>query len=251
VTPEHSQRKPLRRVASHLKGLMFNKKKRILAVAIPVLLTTLAALWSAVLGKIDHPKPYLPYLYVGAVVLLAGVAAYYTQVKPSRDLEKPVLALLGILAAAPLKLGNRHGIMPRVNLMLVERRWTVLGKKRIRMVWGVGMENHPDVRFSCNYDQGVAGRALKTQRPVLDDCETQDKTRFGFSQKQLDQTSHVTAVWSWPVYEANNKGLQTGRVVAVVNFDCRKSGAFKLLSENAAAYEKSLKKFCEVASTVI
>jgi hypothetical protein len=155
------------------------------------------------------------------------------------------------LAQSPLRMGRRDGIKPRMNLMLVERSWSRLGRKRIRIVWGIGMENSPDVRFSCNYNQGVAGRALATQLPVMDDCETADKTRFRFSQKQLEKTSHVTTVWSWPVYETDRSGNQTGKIVAIVNFDCTQSGAFQKLSDNSAAYERSLKKFCEVASTII
>lgn len=230
---------------------MFNKKKQVAAVLIPVLLTILAALWNAILSKMSNPKPFLPYLYVGTVALLAGIAAYYTQVRPVRDLEKPVLLFLSLLAEAPLKQGKKNGIKARMNLMLVERSWTKWGKRRIRVVWGSRMESHPDVKFSCNYDQGVAGVALKTQRAVMDDCQTTDKSRFGFSPKQLAQTSHVTAVWSWPVYETDKKGLQSGKVIAVVNFDCISSGAFTALSANSAAYEKHLEKFCEVASIII
>lgn len=230
---------------------MFNKNKRFLAVVISSLLTVLSASWNSVLSKIPHSKPYYAYIYVGVIALLAAVSAYFTQIKAPRDLEKPVLAFLGILAEAPLKLGRRDGINPRMNMMLVERPWYRLGRRRIRVVWGIGMEDNPDVKFSCNHGQGVAGRALATQRPVMDDCETPDKTRFHFSQKQLDQTSHVTTVWSWPVYQTDKKGHQTGKIAAIVNFDCTKSGAFRILSEKSAAYEKSLKKFCEVASTII
>jgi hypothetical protein len=230
---------------------MFNKRKRFLGFVVPPLLTVLAALWSAIFSKDNQSIPYLPYIYVGVIAGISVLSSYFTQIKPSRDLEKPVLALLSILAEAPLAKGRKQGIKPRINLMIVQRKWTFLGKKRIRVVWGQGMKNHPDVQFSCNHDQGVAGQALKTQLPVLDDCESQDKSRFRFNPKQLWQTNHVTAVWSWPVYETDNKGEQTGKIVAVVNFDCTQPGAFTVLSENSIAYEKSLKRFCEIASTII
>ena len=55
--------------------------------------------------------------------------------------------------------------------------------------------------------------------PVLDDCATPDKSRFHFTQRQLHQTSHVTAVWSWPVYETDKQGHQSGKIVAILNFD--------------------------------
>jgi hypothetical protein len=113
------------------------------------------------------------------------------------------------------------------------------------------MENFPDVRFSCKADQGVIGEALKTQMPVLADCETGDKTKFGFSDKQLEQTNHVKAVWSWPIYETNASGQQTGRVVGVLNLDATKSGSMSKLKQHNDAFEKDLRKFCEIISSVV
>lgn len=222
-----------------------------MAFFISPLLTILAALWSVMPATVRSLTPLSPYIYVGLIVVLSVLSIYFTQVKPSRDLEKPVFALLSILAEGPMKKGMNHGIGPRMNLMVVERKWTFLGKRRIRIVWEAGMKNYPDVQFSCNHDQGVAGRALKTQLPVLDNCETADKSRFKFLSGQLDQTRHVTAVWSWPVYETDSKGNQTGKVVGIVNLDCTVAGAFAKLSSNTDAYEKSLKKFCEIASIII
>lgn len=211
----------------------------------------MAALWSAVLSKLHEPSPYLPFLYVGIVVALSVVVGYFTLLKPSRDAEKPIQALLGILAETPMKLGKRLGISPRMNLMLVTRPWYLFGAKRIKVVWGVGMESFPDVRFSCKHDQGVAGHALKTQLPVLADCEISDRTNFRFPQRLLDQTKHVTAVWSWPIYETDSTGRQTGRVIGVLNLDATAPGAFAKLSSRPQQFERYLKKFCEVASMIV
>jgi len=230
---------------------MFKKTKRFLAVVAAVIIPGLAALWSSILGKLNLPSPYLPYFYVGTVMCLSGLAAYWTHLKPARDLEKPVLNFLTILAETPLKLGRKHNISPRINLMLLCRPWYFVGRKRIKVVWGIGMQNSPDVRFSCKCDRGVAGEAIRTQRPVLADCEIADKTKFGFTAAQLEQTSHVTAVWSWPIYETNTAGEQTGRVVGVVNFDATRTGAMVKLKQYNDSFERDLRKLCEVISTVV
>jgi hypothetical protein len=230
---------------------MFNKKKRFVAVVVPPVLTVLAALWTSVLSKIPNSKPYYAVIYVLVIATLSGLSAYFTQVKPPKDLEGPVLAFLEVLAESSLRRGRRDGLKCRMNLMVVERPWTIFGRKRIRLVWGKDMKNNPDVRFSCNNGQGVVGRCVREKKVVIDDCETPDKSRFRFTERQLRQTSHVTTVWSWPVYETDRKGQQTGRIAAVVNFDCTNRGAFSTLSEKSAAYEKSLKEFCEVASRIV
>ena len=113
------------------------------------------------------------------------------------------------------------------------------------------MDSFPDVQFSCKHDQGVAGMALRNMKPVLHDCESSDRSEFGFTQKQLAQTNHVTSVWSWPIYEVDGKGHQTGKVVGVVNLDTTKPRGFAMLQSKTVALEKALKKFCEVASTVV
>lgn len=113
------------------------------------------------------------------------------------------------------------------------------------------MESYPDVRFSCYCDQGVSGQALRRGLPVLADCAVSDKTAFKFKPTQLAKTSHVMAVWSWPIYEVDNKGQQTGDVIGVLNLDGTKNGAFQALEANTDAFEKMMKKFAEVASTIV
>ena len=113
---------------------------------------------------------YLPYLYVGVICVISVAAAYFTHMKPARDLEKPLLRFLAVLAENPLKLGRKHGIAPRMNVMLVHRPWYLLGSKRMRVVWSANMDSFPDVRFSCSCNQGVSGQALRKRLPVLADC---------------------------------------------------------------------------------
>ena len=233
---------------------------RIVAIFAAVVLPILAALWSAVLSKLTNtPLPgqpdgwrnYLPYFYVGAICIISGAAAYVTHFKPALDLEKPVLSFLALLAAQPIELGSKCGIKPRMNVMLVQRRWCYFGRKRIRVVWSINMEGFPDVRFNCFWDQGVSGQSLKTKRPVYADCSMADKTVFNFNQKQLEQTSHVKAVLSWPIYQVDKQGMQTGAVIGVVNLDGTADGSFEKLTANAAKFDKSMKKFAEVTSTIV
>jgi hypothetical protein len=239
---------------------MFNKWRRFAAIFAAIALPVLAALWSAILSKLPvAPAPgqppgwqsTLPYFYVGGICFLSAFAAYLTHVKPALDLEKPVLGLLALLAAQPLKLGNQCGISPRMNVMLVQRPWYYFGRKRIRVVWSVNMEGFPDVKFKCFCDQGVSGQALKTKRPVYADCSMVDKSLFSFSQKQLDQTSHVQAVLSWPIYEVDKQGEQTGAVIGVVNLDGTATDSFNKLIAKTAAFDKCMKKFAEVTSTIV
>jgi hypothetical protein len=237
---------------------MFRQWKRLAAVSAAIVLPILAALWSAVLSKLT-PTPnhtggiydYLPYAYVGIICILSAASAYFTHFKPARDLEKPVLTFLTTLAENPLKLGKKHNIGPRMNLMVVYRPWYFPVIKRIKVVWSKNMESYPDVRFSCYCDQGVSGQALKRGLPVLADCSGSDKSAFKFSATQLEHTAHVKAVWSWPIYEVNNKGQQTGEVIGILNLDGIKDGAFQALEANTDAFEKVMKKFAEVASTIV
>ena len=78
-----------------------------------------------------------------------------------------------------------------------------------------------------------------------------DKTVFNFNQKQLEQTSHVKAVLSWPIYQVDKQGMQTGAVIGVVNLDGTADGSFEKLTANAAKFDKSMKKFAEVTSTIV
>jgi hypothetical protein len=158
---------------------MFNHTKRFVAIAVAMLCPGLAALYGAVISRLALQSAAWPYVYVSLVTVLAGLAAYLTHITPVRNLEKPLLSML--------------------TLLLTNRPWYLFGRKRIKVVWGLQMENVPDVRFSCRTHQGVVGEALRTRRPVLGDCEIPDKTKFQFSKKQLTQTGHVTAVWSWPI----------------------------------------------------
>jgi hypothetical protein len=237
---------------------MFRRWKRIVAVCAAAVLPIFAALWSAILSKLTATLPgqpqehaYLPYIYVGAICLASAFAAYFNHLKPARDLEKPVLRFLAALAEDPIKLGKKHGIAPRMNLMIVCRPWYFLGRKRIRIVWNSNMDSFPDVRFACFCDQGVSGQALKKRLPVLADCSVADKTSFKFTAKQLEQTAHVKAVWSWPIYEIDSKGSQTGEVIGILNLDGTANGAFSKLEQNTDAFEKAMKKFAEVASTIV
>ncbi len=74
---------------------------------------------------------------------------------------------------------------------------------------------------------------------------------FGFTLKQAEQTAHVTAVWSWPIYELDGKGNQTGDVGGVLNLDATEIGAANTLMANYETYEKYLKRLSEVASTIV
>jgi hypothetical protein len=237
---------------------MFTKWKRFAAIFAAIVSPILAALWSAILSKMTTSpagsrglNAYLPYIYVGTISLLSATAAYLTHVKPARDLEKPVQTFLTTLAEGPLKLGKKHNIGPRLNIMVVYRPWYFPVFRRIKVVWGRNMESYPDVRFSCYCDQGVSGQAFKRGVPVLADCTEADKSGFKFKPKQLTQTAHVHAVWSWPIYEVDNKGQQTGQVIGVLNLDGTRNGAFQALKSNTDAFEKVMKKFAEVASTIV
>jgi hypothetical protein len=231
---------------------MFNLTKRILAVFAAITLPALAALWTAVLSRFPPTQhPYLPYIYVGMIAITSGGVAFFTHIKPAQDLEKPIIKFFGILAEAPLKLAKRHGIRPRLNLMLITRPWHLFGARRVKVVWGVGMDNFPDVRFSCSLSQGVVGEALRSQKPVMLNCETADPVQFNFSQKQLAQTKHVTAIWSLPIYEVDGKGQQTGRVIGALSLDSVAPGGFEKIKQYSAALEQDLRQLCEIISMVL
>ena len=239
---------------------MFSKRKRLVAMLAAVVLPLLAALWSAVLSKltttsVSGPQTFLraslPYAYVAVICLVSVAAAYLTHLKPAKDLEKPLLRLLDLLAENPLRLGNKYNIGPRMNLMVVERPWYFVGRKRIRVAWGANRNSFPDVRLKCFCDQGVSGQAFSKRVPVLADCSVADKGHFKFSQKQLEDTAHVKVVWSWPIYQIDSKGQQTGKIVGIVNLDGTKDGAFERITTNAGAFEKSMRRFTEVASTIV
>jgi len=231
---------------------MFSKRRRLLAAFIPSILTTLAALWSAILSRGSSANAaWLPFVYVGSVALVSAVSAYFTQLKPAHDLEKPVNELLAILAEKPMKIARNLGVAPRMNIMLLIGPRFLFGKKRIKVVWGAGMDNFPDVQFVCNHDQGVAGMALANGVPVLYDLEANDPSSLKLPQSLVRATTHLTAIWSWPIYEVDKSGHQTGKLLGVVNLDTTKPGGAAALMSKTETFEKLLRKFCEVASKVV
>lgn len=228
---------------------MFSINKRIVAVLSALIPPILAAIWSTVLSRATWAG--WRFLYVGAICLAAVAAAYFVHLKPLKDLERPVLQLLTVLSEKPLKLGKKLQVRPRMNIMLVRRAWYRPMQKRLVVGWGSEMNSHPDVRFSCRADQGVAGEALRRGVPVLMSCEGVSRDTFRFTQRQADQTAHVTAVWSWPIYELDGKSNQTGNVVGVLNLDTLAVGAATKLTTSYEAFDTMLKRLAEVVSTIV
>lgn len=87
------------------------------------------------------------------------------------------------------------------------------------------MENHPDVNIRFPLVYGVAGECFRTKRPVyVDLVKASDKFRLPLHLNH--RTEHLTAIFSYPIYEPKKKGHQSGRLLGVLNLDSEARHAY-------------------------
>jgi hypothetical protein len=124
-------------------------------------------------------------------------------------------------------------------------------RKRFRVVWGLGMASQPDVKATFHVSKGVAGEVLRAKRPRLVNMEEAHHEDWGFTKAEAREFQHLTAIYSWPIYEVDHQGDQTGRVIGCANLDAMTPGAFDAITHNQAQFDKLLEEFTEFASKVL
>ncbi len=235
---------------------MFRKKKRWLLFFAMTLLPATGPVVTS-LSKMALPSHPLiqaswPYLVYLLPLFLAGCVAYYSVITPMRKMEPVAKEFLDRMGENILRLGERYRISPRVNILLVFRKsgWLFM-RKYFHIVWGLGMENQPDVKASFRTSKGVAGEVLKTGRPRLVDMELSHHEDWGFTEHEAKRFQPLTAIYSWPIYEVDDQGEQTGRIVGCVNLDALAQGACSTIEKNQARFDKLLLEFAEFASKIV
>ncbi len=74
---------------------------------------------------------------------------------------------------------------------------------------------------------------------------------WGFTEHEAKRFQHLTAIYSWPIYEVDDRGEQTGRIVGCVNLDALAQGACSIIEQNQARFDKLLLEFAEFASKIV
>ncbi len=235
---------------------MFRKKKRWLLFFAMTLLPATGPVVTS-LGRVPLPNNPLvrvawPYLIYLPPLFLAGCVAYYSVITPMRKMEPVAKEFLDRLGEEIRRLGNRHGIDPRIKILLVFRkaRWLFV-RKYFQLVWGLGMENQPDVKASFHISKGVAGEVLRTKRPRLVDMEESRHEDWGFTEGEAKKFQRLTAIYSWPIYQVDDQGEQTGRVAGCVNLDALAPEACSTIKQNQPKFDKLLREFAEFASKIV
>jgi hypothetical protein len=174
------------------------------------------------------------------LVVCAVLASYYTNIKPLLDPNSNGELLLKTIGERIIRYGNEKGLknkwekgeeVPglRLNILMAERRW-LLGKPHFRVRWSLEMDHSPDGAARFPIKKGVAGEAFAQRKPRLVDMEDPaTQGDWGFTKKELDKLRFpkFTMIWSYPIFELDKKGKQTGRLLGTANLDSSLPGAFR------------------------
>jgi hypothetical protein len=176
---------------------------------------------------------------------------FFNQIKPIRDVAGSIPAYWNVMCEPIIRLAQRDKLRPRVNVLICRRTWKWLGlRPYLVLVWGKGMESFPDVKISFLATKGVAGLVLREKEPRLVDIEKSPNSEWGFADKETRKFPKITSIYSWPIYEVDAKGNQTGNVVGTVNLDTLATGAADKIRIRQDEYHKLLQDFAELVAKV-
>lgn len=171
------------------------------------------------------------YTIAGLIVLaILIVQEYYVAVRPAKKIEELApIALDGMVESLLAQLRSQ-GVNVRINLLILERTWRSLGYYRyFRMKWHKGMENQPDVNITFREDFGVSGQCVRRKEPIF--AGPEPVREYALPGEAGAVTRDLQAVLSFPVYEpASRGGIQSGKVIGVLNLDSKAPKAYDLLT---------------------
>ncbi len=183
-----------------------------------------------VVKDVSEKKQTSVYIAAGiAVALIVLLDEYWTAVRPAKRIEELApITLDGLVDRLIEELRVTTGVTARVNLMMIERTWRWLGlRKYFRMRWHKGMDNQPDVNLCFPVRFGVSGECVRDKQPVY--AGNEEVGKFTLPERKNKLTKQLTAILSFPVYEQARTGIQSGRIVGVLNLDSASPGAYNLL----------------------
>ena len=228
---------------------MFGMRRRWLVFFLTAILPALSLIWGLNL-KLDSESVWnaRTIAILVAVLLVSLGLSYLNVLKPVRDVESGVKALLEIVGGKIIAMGEQDGIEPRLNILLCRRpaRWFFF-RRYLWVAWSLKMRGHPDVAISFPISKGVAGEAFRTKRPKLVNLEETGVQVWGITPKEAGAFPELTAIYSVPIFEIDKQNEQTGRVIGTVNLDSRAQKAFRKIARNQE-YKRGLEEFSELAS---
>jgi hypothetical protein len=189
---------------------------------------------AVVLRDVPDDEETLVYITAGFVVFVIILAdEYWTAVRPAKRVQELAPITLDGLVDPLISQLKANGVTARVNLMMMERTWRWLGFRRyFRMKWHKGMENQPDVNLFFPVSYGVSGQCVRDKQPIYAGSEAVGK--FSLPGKADKLTRHLEAILSFPVFEpAGKNGMQSGKVLGVLNLDSSTPNAYDLLTGQA------------------
>lgn len=199
-------------------------------------------------GNVWTWKTALLLTCIGGVSFLLS---FFNQIQPVRDVAGSIPAYWNVMCEPIIQLAQKDKLQPRVNVLIRRRTWKWLGMRPyLVLVWGMKMEGCPDVKVSFLASKGVAGRVLREKSPRLVNMEKSPNSNWGFDDNETSKFPKLTSIFSWPIYEVDAKGSQTGNVVGTVNLDTLATGAADKIALREEKYKSLLQDFAELVAKV-
>ncbi|MBI2681927.1 MAG: hypothetical protein HYX26_01690 [Acidobacteriales bacterium] len=188
----------------------------------------------------------------GAVsFLLAGAIAYFTHIKPVRDMTPLIQLFLEGVGQRILEAGKSEGLELRLSILRIYRPvWTLCLRRYFHVCWSMNMHQQADNDMRFHIRKGVSGQVRKSGKSLLVDMTLPENRHMGFSAKEAARFPAFTVIWSLPVFELNRSNRTTSRVLGVVNVDSATTGAYAKLRSNPGL-DSLFKDFREVVSKVM
>jgi hypothetical protein len=167
------------------------------------------------------------------VLVLILTDEYFTEVRPAKRIEELAPITLDGLVDPLISQLKDNSVVVRVNLMMACRTWRWCWTRRyFCMKWYRGMENQPDVNIIFPVGKGISGQCFQTKRPVY--ANPAALAQYPLPKRISLLTQHLQAVLSFPVFEPPGKrGIQSGRLLGVLNLDSQTPNAYDLLTSQA------------------
>jgi hypothetical protein len=194
---------------------------------------------------------WIVYAFFGGLVLCAFVASYYTHIKPLRDPAANGRLLLDTIGTRIVKYGKDKGLPLRLNMLLIYRPLKrFFFSKYLRVRWGLQMTFDPDGAVEFHIKKGVAGEALTNGRPKLVNMEEpENKGNWGFTEKELRKFPPHTMIWSYPLFQLDKLGDNTGKLLGTVNLDSIFPGACEIVLKDPE-FAKLMEEFRDIACKI-
>jgi len=197
---------------------------------------------------IDDPDILIPI--VGLVFILYLLNHYLTFLKPYQKykrfeatkelmIDKQVEDLISVY--------KDKGIPLRVNIMTINRKFVsfiepgvIFGRKicffrrHLRPVWvSKNMDHVPDKNLCLTIRQGVAGIAVRNQKPIFAVFDKKDEEIYNLNKEQLAKTQEVKTIYSFPLRDINKKTRRVSdRIIGTVNVDSLSDQSLKLKEDS-------------------